>query len=205
LPYPRKLLHDEEEVIFDLRPHWVRLARPVVLAAVVFGAVGTAYFGWRSAPAWFGVLLGVVTLATALYLLGRVLSWRATLLVLTSSRVVYRSGIIRRVGREIPIDRVQDVTYLQRLSERLVGAGTLVVESAGERGAAPFPDVRRPEVVQSAINRAVDASRRESRAAPDTATSVGPNRIEELADLHRRGVLTDAEFQEKKREILDRM
>ncbi|HWD24044.1 MAG TPA: PH domain-containing protein [Acidimicrobiales bacterium] len=205
MPYPEKLLHDDEEVIFDLRPHWVRLTRPVTVAVVAFAGVGVGFFVWRSAPAWFGAFLGVIALVAASYLFGKVLAWRATLLVLTSSRVVYRSGVLRRIGREIPIDRVQDVTYVQRLRERIVGAGTVIVESAGEHGAEPFPDIRRPEIVQRAINRAIDQSRRDSRMPPGTWLSEVPERIEQLADLHRRGVLTDAEFEEKRREMLDQM
>jgi uncharacterized membrane protein YdbT with pleckstrin-like domain len=205
LPYPQRLLHDGEEVIVDLRPHWIGLAVPVIVTAATLGVVGAAYFGWGSAPAWFGVVLGAISTAVAVYLLGKVLSWRATLLVLTSSRVVYRTGIVRRIGREIPIDRVQDVTYVQRLLERLVGAGTLVVESAGERGTEPFPDIRHPEVLQSEINAAIDRSRRQAAAGPVDRPRTTADQLDDLADLHRRGVLTDGEFAKKKTELRDRM
>jgi uncharacterized membrane protein YdbT with pleckstrin-like domain len=205
LSYPQRLLHDGEDVIVDLRPHWIRLVGPVIVTVVTFGAVGAAYFGWGSAPAWFGVVLGAISVAAMVYLLGKVLSWRATLFVLTSSRVVYRTGVVRRIGREIPIDRVQDVTYLQGLLERIVGAGKLVVESAGERGAEPFPDVRHPEVVQSEINAAVDRSRRQATGSTADQPRTTADQLDDLVGLHRRGVLTDGEFASKKRELLDRM
>jgi uncharacterized membrane protein YdbT with pleckstrin-like domain len=205
VPYPRRLLHDDEQVVLDMRPHPIRLFRPVAMTVVIGGGIGAAFFGWRSAPSWFGLVLGVVGFVTLVYLLAKVASWRATVLVLTSSRVIYRSGIVRRIGREIPIDRVQDVTYIQRLGERIVGAGSLIVESAGDRGTEPFPDIRRPEQVQSAINRAVDAAKRGEQGRPDDAPVGVGSQIEELADLHRQGVLTDAEFAEKKRELLDRL
>ena len=75
-----------------------------------------------------------------------------------------RSGLstgresFRRTGSEIPIGRVQDVTYHQSIIERLVRAGSLTVESAGRHGQDPFPDIPRPAEVQSLINRVVAQS-----------------------------------------------
>jgi uncharacterized membrane protein YdbT with pleckstrin-like domain len=204
LPYPRRLLHDDEAVIVELRPHPVRLVRPIATAVIVSAAATAGFLLWRTAPLWFGVALGGVTLMAVLLLVGKVVSWRATLLVVTSSRVVYRTGVLRRIGREIPVDRVQDVTYEQRLFERLVGAGTLTVESGGERGAMSIPDIRRPAVVQSKINRATDATRRPPASARSDREPL-EDQIARLGEFHRRGVLTDAEYAAKRRELLDGM
>jgi len=206
VPYPRRLLYDDEVVLVEDRPHPVRLVRPIVMTAVVVAGVVTGFVEWRSAPAWFGVALGAIAVLAAVVLAGKVLAWRATLLVLTSSRVIYRTGVLRRIGREIPIDRVQDVTYQQGLLERIVGAGTLTVESAGERGVEPFFDIRRPEVVQSQINRAVDAARHPRPVPPNLRVDDSiADRLERLTELHHRGVLTDAEYADKRRELLERM
>jgi uncharacterized membrane protein YdbT with pleckstrin-like domain len=206
MPFPHKLLHEDEEVLLDVRPHWWRLAGPFALAVVVLGGCIAAFVLWSSAPGWFGFVLLAAVVLVALYLFGRVISWRATGLAVTSSRVIYRQGVLHRVGREIPIDSVQDVTYRQHLLERMVGAGRLTVESAGERGEEPFADVRHPEEVQSAINRAIEESRQRNAllASGQPAMSV-PEQIERLDELRRRGVVTDDEFEQKKAELLGRM
>jgi uncharacterized membrane protein YdbT with pleckstrin-like domain len=212
MPYPRRLLHDDEEIIFELRPHPIRICFPVFVTAVTFGVEGFGYVAWRGAPGWFAVALGAVAVVAAGYLVGRLLAWRTTLFVLTTRRVIYRHGVVRRVGREIPLDRVQDVTYVQRLGARLIGAGSVLVESAGSHGGEPIPDVRRPEWVQREINAAIVALHRlaspQSSVLParlyDQGREVGAE-LAELAQLRDRGVLTDGEFEEKKRELLDRM
>lgn len=207
MPYPRKLLNAGEEIVLETRPNWSLLAGPVLLAVLVLAAlVAILVLTANSLPVWVGGILGAVFLADVVYVLSRYLSWRATLLVITTNRVVYRTGIFTRRGREIPIDRVQDVSFSQSLFERLVGAGSLTVESAGEHGQEPFPDVSHPERVQSTINRLCDVNRQRDvqRATGQPVLSI-PEQIEKLGELYRRGILTEDEFEQKKADLLGRL
>lgn len=201
-------LHEDEDVLLQTRPSWTALAAPVAVAVLVLAACVTGLVGWSSAPAWFGWLLLVVVASAGAHVAGRVLRWRSTSLAVTTSRVVYRAGVLRRFGREIPVGSVQDVSFRQGLFERLAGAGSVTVESAGERGALPFLDVPHPEQFQAAVNRAIAAARGRvpdggGRHSGRQATI--PEQIEQLAALYRRGVLTESEFARKKAELLDRM
>lgn len=207
MPYPRKLLNAGEEIVLETRPNWSLLAGPVLLGVLVLAAlVVILVLTANSLPLWVGAVFGVVFLADIVYVLSHYLSWRATLLVITTNRVVYRTGIFTRRGREIPIDRVQDVSFSQSLFERLVGAGSLTVESAGEHGQEPFPDVSHPERVQSTINRLCDVNRQRDvqRAAGQPVLSI-PEQIEKLGELYRRGILTEDEFEQKKADLLGRL
>jgi membrane protein YdbS with pleckstrin-like domain len=157
MAFPRKLLAPGEDVVLEAHPNWsILVPRTSLFLLVVAGCVAIVVL-WSSAPLWFGyVLLGFAGLFF-LALLAKIAMWRSTTLVLTNRRVVYRTGVFRRLGREIPLDRVQDVTYAQSLAERLVGAGSLTIESAGAGGEEPCPDIRHPAVVQSLINRLMTA------------------------------------------------
>ena len=205
MPYPHRLLHEAEDVVLDERPHFIGLLRPLLLAAVVLAALVAVFVLWSHAPAWFGFVLLAALLLDAGYRGTRLLQWRSTELVLTTSRVIYRSGLLHRFGREIPIDAVQDVTYRQGILERIAGAGSLTVESAGERGAEAFPNIRHPEGVQSLINRTVEQARRVPSSEPSGGEPSVLEQLERLGELQRRGVITDAEFAEKKAELLGRL
>lgn len=158
MAFSRRLLAPGEEIVLEAHPNWSILApRVVALLICVAASLGLAS-QWTGAPLWFGfVLLGIVALVM-LFALAKVVSWRSTSLVLTNMRVVYRTGVLRRLGREIPLGRVQNVTYTQNLFERLVGAGSLTVESAGTSGQEPFRDIAKPAAVQSLINRLIAGS-----------------------------------------------
>jgi membrane protein YdbS with pleckstrin-like domain len=153
--FPRKLLAPGEEIVLEAHPNWSILVPRVLLFLVVVAGCVAVVVEWTSAPLWVGwALLGIAGVSL-LALLAKIAVWRSTTLVLTNLRVVYRTGALRRLGREIPLDRVQDVTYSQSILERMVGAGSLTIESAGAHGDDPFPDIRHPAAVQSLINRLI--------------------------------------------------
>ena len=223
MAFPERLLSEDEELIYDLRPHWLTLVVPVLLTAVVTVAVGAAWVvmpaGDLQQPARLAVgVLGVVVLLATVA--GRVLRWSTTHFVLTTERVIFRSGVVAKFGREIPLERINDVTFSQSLLERLFGVGDLLLESAGEHGQSSFSDIRDPEAVQLEIYRQMEANdRRRAGYAATHPHSATPDRtptpptrsptplddLERLANLRDRGAVTEEEFQRMKRELLDRM
>jgi uncharacterized membrane protein YdbT with pleckstrin-like domain len=201
MAFPVRLLHADEEVFLDQHPHGIRLVAPVTLSALVVAGVIAGFVEWKAAPTWFGIVLGVVVLTTAIYLGARVLAWRATSFVVTSHRVIYRTGVLRRSGREIPIDALQSVSYRQSLAGRIVGVGSLLVSSAGQDDAQEVPDVRDPEAAQSAVQEAIEANAHR-RGAPKEETSDITTELERLEGLYHRGVITAAELERVKRDLL---
>ena len=222
MAFPERLLSEDEELIYDLRPHWATLVVPGLITVAVLVAVGAAWVfmpaGDLQQPARLAVgLLGVAVLAGAAA--GRVLRWATTHLVLTTERLIFRSGVVAKFGREIPLERINDVTFSQSLFERLVGVGDLLIESAGEHGQSRFSNIRDPEAVQLEISRQMEANDR--RRAGYAATQPHPavydhnptppvrppgvlDDLERLANLRDRGAVTEEEFQRMKRELLDR-
>ena len=57
-------------------------------------------------------------------------------------------GILARTGRDVPLSRINDITFSHTFLERILGCGTLVIESAGERGQVTMTEVPRVERVQ---------------------------------------------------------
>jgi uncharacterized membrane protein YdbT with pleckstrin-like domain len=227
LAFPERLLSEDEELIYDLRPHWLTLVVPVLITLAVVVAVGAAWVvipaGDLQQPAQLAVgVLGVVVLLATVA--GRVLRWATTHFVLTTERLIFRSGVVARFGREIPLERINDVTFSQSLFERMVGVGDLLIESAGEHGQSRFSNIRDPEAVQLEIYRQMEANDRrragyattqphhpvahpaaDRTPTPPTRPSSALDDLERLADLRDRGAVTEEEFQRMKRELLDRM
>jgi membrane protein YdbS with pleckstrin-like domain len=198
------LLHDGEDVILDVRPHWWYLAGPVaVLAALIAGAILVALQPVPSAVDWITIAALVLGVS---WLIGRYTRWVTTSLVVTTSRLIRRSGVLARSGREIPLAALTDISYHQRLLQRLIGAGDLLLESAGRQGHEVFPDLPRPARIQLVIATEVDRVRGQAGAAGSGPGPWSiPTRIEQLDGLRRRGLITDAEFQAKKAELLHRL
>jgi len=161
MAYPRKLLADDERVELELHPHPKALFWPVLLLLVVVPAAsfaaarvpaGDAQVPLRVALAVVAVaLLGVLTLVPFL-------RWVTTHYVLTDRRLITRRGVVARSGRDMPLARVNDISFSHNVFERVLGCGTLVVESAGERGQLVLSDVPHVESVQRRIYELADAA-----------------------------------------------
>ena len=204
MPFPRKLLNDNEDVILDLRPHWWFLSGPVT--AVVLTVALTTFVAAIGAPGLLLVAALALVLVTLVWLLLRFLRWTTTNFVVTTDRLVFRLGVLSKQGREIPLERVNDITFHASLFERVIGAGDLVIESAGERGQQMFTDIPHPMQVQNEVYRQIEAAqqRNADRMAGRRELSV-PEQLEKLDELRQRGVISQAEFDTKKSQLLDRM
>jgi len=207
VPYPRKLLNPGERISFDLHPHWWYFARLGAWAVlIVAGAIAATMLLKSKAQTY--TLLGVAAAAVIwlVWFLVRLAEWRTTDFVLTSDRLIVRSGVLGKQGREIPLERINDLSYHQSLFERIVGAGDLMIESAGERGQDIFPRIPHPDRAQQLVYTEIENNRqRISSVHVEHQGASIPDQIAELAKLRAQGVLTDEEFQSKKGELLGRM
>lgn len=149
MPFPPKLLTSGEEIILDLRPHWVALGLPALWAAA--SIAGLLFVSQFELPGYAAVVPLAVFLV---FSLAPYMRWRFTLFVLTNERVITRGGIIAKHSKEIPLETINDVAFSQSIIERILGAGDLRIESAGEQGQNLFTNVRHPENVQLEIYRA---------------------------------------------------
>jgi len=159
MPYPARLLGEDEEVVLDLHPHWKRLVLPAVLVPVVAGLATYLVFVLPSGSFQTAGRLAIVAVALAVLLRFSVwpwLRWLTTRYVLTTRRVVIREGVFGRSGRDVPLTRVNDVSFHHSLVDRMLGCGTLTIESAGEHGQVELPEVPRVEQVQREVYRCVE-------------------------------------------------
>jgi uncharacterized membrane protein YdbT with pleckstrin-like domain len=204
VPFPRKLLNDHEDVILDLRPHWWFLTGRITV--LVLAVALTIFLAVVDAPAPLLVAALVLVVAALVWLLARFLVWTTTNFVVTTDRLIFRSGVLAKHGREIPLERVNDISFNASLFERIIGAGDLVIESAGERGQQMFTDIPRPMQVQNEVYRQIEAAQQRDadRLAGRRELSV-PEQLEKLDELRQRGVISQAEFDIKKAQLLDRM
>lgn len=192
-----------EEVVLDLRPHWRFFLRPALL--LVLAIAGFVVGAVLDLPEAVQVALAAVTLAALCWFVVRYARWATTSFVVTTDRLIHRSGVLAKRGIEIPLENVQTVFSSQSLLERLLRCGDLVIESGGERGRQAFSDISRPSLVQDEIHRQIEANGRRMAGWGSGGGSSITERLEQLEDLRRRGVVTQAEFDAKKATLLDQL
>lgn len=201
MPYPQNLLNDHETVAVDLHPHWWTFAKAaaVLVASVVLGIVSLTldgdlgtFLGWAS-------LLLIV--GSAIWLVRQYVVWSTTNFVVTSDRVIYRSGVFAKSGIEIPLERVNNVLFSQSIFERMLGLGDLMIESGGETGQQRFSDIKNPDQVQRLVHAQIDAKQSRGSAARSGGSDVA-SQLEKLEGMLERGTLSQDEFEREKRRLL---
>jgi uncharacterized membrane protein YdbT with pleckstrin-like domain len=156
-------LTDDEHLVLRLHPHWKTLIGPLLVAVLVVAAalIAEVLIPSNSAAAVERLVVAAVAiLAVMLWLIVPVLRWRTTSYELTTRRMRVRSGIVTRHGRDIPLARINDVSFEKGLLDRLLGSGRLVVESAGEHGQILLNDIPRVEFTQATLFRLVEEEQR---------------------------------------------
>jgi membrane protein YdbS with pleckstrin-like domain len=163
---PRKFLNDDEELLAELRPHWIFLFGPLFTSIAVWIGLIVLVILWQKAPGWTNYPILILALIPGLWLLGRFVRWRSYVVALTSTRILVRQGILGRDTVQLRLQRITEVNIRQRLIERLLGTGSLIIDVQGEDDSLTLEYMRRPAVVQrvlnSQINEIVGGGRREA-------------------------------------------
>ncbi len=151
----------------------------------------------RVAVVYFVIALIVASMA---WVVVRYLKWTTTSFVITSDRLIFRTGVVSKMGVEIPLERINTIHFSQKVFERLTGSGDLIIESGGEDGQQRFTDIRRPDQMQKAIHAQKEAHNRRRFAVSngDVGSINVAGQLEKLEGMLKRGTLTAEEFQWQK-------
>jgi uncharacterized membrane protein YdbT with pleckstrin-like domain len=158
MAYPDDLLSSGEHVVIHKHPHWKMLIFPVFWLLVVV-ALGTYLAGLVVDQSWANIAwiaLAVIGVVLILWLtIAPVMRWRTTHFIITSDRVMYREGVFKRTGLDIPLARVNSVRFEHSLVDRVLGCGTLIIESASDEP-LEFDDIPSVEKVHTMLYREVN-------------------------------------------------
>ena len=214
--YAEKNLAPGETILYRARYHWVFYSFSIIvliLALGLFIASRTATsnqagdevgrpLGWLAAA--------FVTIALIAFLARR---FRANLdeFVVTNRRVIRKVGVVAREIQHAPLEKIQDVTIEQGILGRMLGYGTVIVETASEKGMLVFPAIASPESMRTHIwgqapagiaPAAAVAATPAAAPTPATAAASAQKRLEDLQSLRQRGLVSEEEYASKRKEIL---
>ncbi len=158
MPLPRKLLGDDEEVVVEMRPHWVFFVGPLLVAAATVAVVGVILVALgKRADALVTYFFLALAAVPVFWCLGRLLRWRNYIIALTTIRIIVRRGVFERNTLQLRLARVTEVNTSQALWERALGTGRLILDVQGDDDALVIEDVSKPLVFQRVVNGQIDA------------------------------------------------
>jgi len=216
-------LMPNEKMILASNPHWMYFGKEVLGGLVIIGVLllmMLSNVSWIDTTLQWLLTLGIIGVLISLAI--RFANWKTTRFAITTERVAYQSGMFRRRGVSIPLNRVNNVNFNQSLIARMFNNGVVTIESAGETGDSVFENISDPENVRALIfgQVAADEQRDSDRdaaalakamqdkmtppaAAPAAGQTTPQERLAQLDALRAQGLVNDAEYATKRQQILD--
>ena len=161
--FPENVLTQNEKVVRSIHPHWLTVFIPVI--AAIFIVAIAIFISWitPNERSWNIAQWAIVALAVILLIAFTAvpfLRWRTTHYVITTHRVMVRRGILSKSGKDIALSKITDVSFNQSLWDRIIRAGSLHIESAGDSPDENLKNIPNSNEVKQLLNRLVDEDAR---------------------------------------------
>ncbi len=200
--YLDQLLSEDEKIVLVTRQHWLfllgQIAPELALILLVLAGVSAAWINWDSTAA-FGYLLVLLPLIS---LVRDLLIWSNNKHVVSSRRVIHMSGVWSKNVTDSSLEKVNDVKMEQSAMGRVFNYGDIEILTASEFGVNRFTHIAKPIALKTAMLNA--KAKMDKDETVSDAMDI-PRLITELSKLHEQGTLTDAEFSQKKAELLAKL
>jgi uncharacterized membrane protein YdbT with pleckstrin-like domain len=166
----------------------------------------------------FWIALGVGVIGLVWYFL----VWRVERYLVTTRRVIEAGGLINKYTHDTSLQAITDMNVGHPWLGRVVGYGEIDLLTAAEAGTSkirflPDADGFKKALLDAkqehelevgggrAMQEAVAAVQPEPAASDGMSAEELDNALSRLADMKDRGLITQAEFDQKKSELLDRL
>lgn len=158
--FPENVLAQGEKVERSIHPHWLTVVGPTLIGLVL--VVAAVLVAWVTPDDPTGnrvqwIVVAILGVLAIVLVVAPFLRWRTTHYVITSHRVMVRRGILSKSGKDITLSKITDVSFEQRLLDRIINSGSLHIESAGDSPDELLRNIPHSNDVQQLINHLIDA------------------------------------------------
>ncbi len=215
--YVESLLGANEKIIIRRRQHWFIWVPRLLLYALIAVAIAIASALLGAVTGGVGAF-GVVFVAIPLFLIIKeLIDWWTEEYILTNQRIIQSEGFINKTVLDSSLEKINDVLLTQSVLGRVFDYGDIKILTSSTIGVNRLDKLASPVQFKIAMVNAKGALRQTSdgedlgaaRTAKGGADAVAiaevSDRLEELDDLRKKGLISEQEFQAKRAELLKRI
>lgn len=178
--------------------HALVLIKPILLNIFMDSViVGLFYFVFPEQP-----LILVLTVFPAMILMWQALVRSRKEYIITNRRVVKQEGVFNVKSFDASLDKINNIFHEQNLWGRMLGYGDVGLETASEQGTSVFHFIPNPLAFKNAVIEQREAYKHAPSGSKQTDI---PQMLDQLARLRNEKVITEAEFEQKKKKLLDQI
>jgi len=215
MSYLTNLLAKDEQIAFSTRKHWLAIVRAalgsLLLAAaalviflfiVVLKSRGSIDWEWR----WILLFFGLILLFALVKIVWEFLQWLNEIYAVTNRRIIQSEGILNKTVIDSAIGKVNDVLIHQSLLGRILNYGDLEILTASDIGVNRLDLIAHPVRFKlTMLDQKTAHEGTEIVVEPKEEKEDIPSALERLSELKDKGLITQEEYEAKKKDLLSRM
>jgi uncharacterized membrane protein YdbT with pleckstrin-like domain len=214
MSYLSELLGEGETVVFASRQHWfilfARILLELILVVLAIAAAVVSYRAWEPPGQYIAIAAAAIAVLVLVSALRDYLKWNSEQFIVTDRRVLQLEGVLNKTVVDSSLEKINDVELQQTMFGRMFDYGTIEILTASEEAINRMDNIAHPLQFKRAMQDArarYDGYLDRSQVRPYEQNPRGDIQsvLEQLASLHARGILSDTEFETKKRELLSRI
>jgi len=204
--YIRSFLGEKEKILLETRQHWFILFASILFEIVIIlilagGATALVMFvGPLFSLAYALLLVPIISM------IKDILIFLNRKFIITNRRVIEITGVFNKNVTDSSLEKVNDVKMVQTFLGRIFNYGDIQILTASELGANQFRYIHDPIKFKTAMLNAKERLPMDEALNFQEAVEKSiPELINELDQLRKKGIVTEEEFQQKKKELLAKM
>ncbi len=204
--YIDNLLGDNEKILLVTHQHWFVLLRSMLieLAFIILLLIGITIPVLISGISW-AAFLYLLLLIPSVLIAWRVINWNSQKFIITNHRVINVNGVINKNVIDSSLEKVNDVKLTQSYLGRIFDYGDIEIMTASELGVNLLERITRPIKYKKTMLNAKEASDHLVVFDKSQSHQNIPELIIKLGELKEQGLISEAEFSQKKTELLAKL
>jgi uncharacterized membrane protein YdbT with pleckstrin-like domain len=204
--YIHKLMGENEKILMIDRQHWFILISAVLLELIfilIIGSVVTALIMIPSVISPFAGIGYILILVPLISMIRDILDWQNRQYIVTNHRVIQSAGILNKNTTDSSLEKVNDVKLSQSFWGRIFNFGDVEILTASELGVNLFKNIGNPVNFKTTmLNAKMELSEEGGRIQHQETI---PEMIGELDQLRQKHIISEEEFQQKKKDLLSKI
>jgi len=207
MSYIQKLLGQDEQILFETRRHLFVLFGQmfkeflilIVLIAgwiVIHGKQDPSFY-------WVELALAIIAVMVLLSMVVDFVRWNSESFYVTNRRVIHSSGMMSKKVLDSSLSKINDVIMEQSFLGRMLNYGTIRILTASDEVINRVDRISRPVEFKKAMLTA-KSQMEPITATPHSVASSPTQLLEELTQLKQKNLISEEEYNEKRKEILKR-
>lgn len=209
MDYVEKLLSTNEKIIVRTHRHLFTIFGSLFKELVILIACAIAFVyirTWYSGdPFFFYIGIGIIAFLALASAFVDILRWQNNEYIVTSRRVIHANGIFSKNILDSSLNKINDVILQQSMMGRIFGYGTIKILTATEEVINLLDRISNPIGFKHAMLEAKNLLEPAATSAFVGQAASATQLLEELDQLRARKIISDVEYEEKRKEILKRM